>query len=192
MSLVNLVSGGLDSTVMAVLADEQGLEQFPLFIDYGQRASKREWQACRAVHQRLHLPTPRRVDVNKFGEVIESGLTSKRKRLVADAFTPGRNMLFLLIGAAYAVQKGAKAVAIGLLDEKSKLFPDQTYEFITKAEQALQTALGQSVRVAAPLMNFAKADVVALAKSKGVSGTYSCHAGTSTPCGRCISCKEFR
>ena len=38
MSIVTLVSGGLDSTLVAKLAQEQGLQIFPLFVDYGQRA----------------------------------------------------------------------------------------------------------------------------------------------------------
>ena len=47
MSVVPLVSGGLDSTLMSVLADDEGLTQYPLFIDYGQRSAAMEWQACR-------------------------------------------------------------------------------------------------------------------------------------------------
>lgn len=46
MALVTLVSGGLDSTVMALLAQQQGLVQFPLFIDYGQLSREREWSAA--------------------------------------------------------------------------------------------------------------------------------------------------
>jgi 7-cyano-7-deazaguanine synthase in queuosine biosynthesis len=38
MSIVTLVSGGLDSTLVALLARDEGLEQYPLFVDYGQRA----------------------------------------------------------------------------------------------------------------------------------------------------------
>ena len=52
MSVVNLVSGGLDSTLIAVMMREEGIEQFPLFIDYGQRAAKREWDTCQEVHSR--------------------------------------------------------------------------------------------------------------------------------------------
>ena len=46
MSLVTLTSGGLDSTLMVVLAKEEAVDQYPLFINYGQRSLKREWQAC--------------------------------------------------------------------------------------------------------------------------------------------------
>ena len=35
MSIVVLASGGLDSTLISVMAEEEGVETFPLFIDYG-------------------------------------------------------------------------------------------------------------------------------------------------------------
>ena len=47
MSIVTLVSGGLDSTLVAKLAQEEGLRQHPLFIDYGQRSRDRELEGDR-------------------------------------------------------------------------------------------------------------------------------------------------
>ena len=42
MSIVTLVSGGLDSTLVALLTRDAGIQQHPLFIDYGQRAKTLE------------------------------------------------------------------------------------------------------------------------------------------------------
>lgn len=191
MNLVNLVSGGLDSTLMGVMAREEGVTVHPLFIDYGQRAAEREWESCRYVHGRLDLPAPVRMDLSGFGQVIRSGLTTPELDVKAQAFTPGRNLLFLLMGCAYAHQVGAEGVAIGLLAERFSLFPDQRSTFIAQAELAIQAALGKLIRVVTPLSEFSKADVLKLARKKGVDGTYSCHAGTAQPCGQCISCLEF-
>jgi 7-cyano-7-deazaguanine synthase len=190
MSLVTLVSGGIDSTVMALLAKEEGVEQYPLFIDYGQLSRRREWEACRRLHARHGLPRPKRMALAGFGGLISSGLTRPHARVNEDAFLPGRNLLFLLAGAAYAREVGAGAVAIGLLDERYRVFPDQTTSFLAAAEQALVAALGDRVRVIAPLMGFSKSDTIRLARAMGVEGTYSCHAGQSDPCGTCISCRE--
>lgn len=191
MSLVNLVSGGLDSTLIGVLAKEEGVATFPLFIDYGQRAAKNEWGACQVVHRKLGLSAPIRMDLSGFGQVIRSGLTCEDKHLKDEAFTPGRNLMFLVMGAAYAHQVGADAVATGLLSERFSLFPDQRAEFVVSAEHAIVQALGRPFRVLTPLFEFSKSDVVKLAAEKGISGTYSCHAGTELPCGRCVSCLEF-
>ena len=32
---------------------------------------------------------------------------------------------------------------------------------------------------------------IEIAKAKGISGTYSCHAGTELPCGVCVACREY-
>ncbi|MFC7736514.1 7-cyano-7-deazaguanine synthase [Roseomonas sp. GCM10028921] len=191
MSIVTLVSGGLDSSLVACLAKEEGLEQFPLFIDYGQRARDRELSACRCTMARLGLPEPRVAELAGFGQLIRSGLTDITLRVLEDAFTPGRNMLFLLTGAAYACQVGARAVSIGLLHEDTSLFPDQTSAFIVDAQRLLSRCMGRPVEVLAPLALFHKRDVVELAGQKGLAGTYSCHAGGEAPCGVCIACREF-
>lgn len=191
MSLVNLVSGGLDSTLIGVMAREEGVEVYPLFIDYGQRAARKEWDTCQRVHAQLRLPTPTRMDVSGFGRVIHSGLTSTSLDVKEDAFTPGRNLMFLLMGSAYAYQVGAPTVSIGLLAERFSLFPDQRSEFLAQAERAIEAALGRRIRVVTPLAEFSKADVIKLAQEKGISGTYSCHVGGGEPCGHCISCLEF-
>ena len=190
MSLVALVSGGLDSTLMAVMAREEGITQYPLFIDYGQIFREREWEACCLVHNRLGLPQPKRCDLGGFGSLISSGLTDPAKRVNEDAFLPGRNLLFLLVGAAYAYQVQADAVGIGLLDERSSIYPDQTQAFLDSAQWVVRQALATEVCLVAPLMNLTKADVLRLTESKGICGTYSCHSGGAEPCGQCVSCLE--
>lgn len=192
MSIVNLVSGGLDSTLVAYLAVEQGIEQHPLFIDYGQRAKDREFAACRAAMKSLGLPAPEVADLSGYGRLIYSGLTDTSLRVLEDAYTPGRNTLFLLTAAAYAVQRGADAVSIGLLNEDTSLFPDQTSAYLREAEAFLERAVARPIRVIAPLAAFHKSDVIQLAAEKGISNTYSCHLGEAEPCGACIACNEFK
>jgi 7-cyano-7-deazaguanine synthase len=190
MSIVTLVSGGLDSTLMATLAKEEGIRQFPLFIDYGQISRSRELAACKYNLSQLGL-TPKVVELSGYGQLVSSGLTDPVKRVFEDAFTPGRNLLFLLVGSAYGYQVMADAVAIGLLHERASIFPDQTRAFIKRTEVLIGQALGKSLRIIAPLMAFSKGEVIRLAKARGIKNTYSCHAGTVPPCGVCVACREF-
>ncbi len=192
MSFVNLVSGGLDSTLIGVLAKEEGIEHFPLFIDYGQRAAKMEWLTCQTVHRNLALPMPIKMDLSGFGRIIVSGLTDRELDIKKNAFTPGRNLMFLVMGSAYAYQVGASAVAIGLLSEKFSLFPDQKSTFIKHAQSTIQAAMGWDIKIIVPLSDFCKFDVIRLASIKAIVGTYSCHTGDAEPCGYCISCMEFK
>lgn len=192
MSIVTLVSGGLDSTLMALLTKEAGIHQFTVFVNYGQRSAERELHACRksmAVHG---LPSPEVVQVSGYGCFIRSGLTDADLNIVQDAFTPGRNLLFLLLGAAHAYKMGADAVSIGLLNEDTVLFPDQTSKFLDLAGVLLTECMGKPVQILTPLRSFFKKDVVAIAREKGIHTTYSCHAGFDEPCGVCISCREFQ
>jgi len=190
VSLVTLVSGGLDSTLMSLLAKEEGIDLLPLFVDYGQLCRDQELKACIAVHQNLGLPRPALMSLRGFGELISSGLTDPRMRINEDAFLPGRNLLFLLAGAAYAYQHGARAVAIGLLSDKSCIYPDQTTEFLEKTQQLVELTMGRGINIVAPLMTFTKTDVLRMARNKGISCTWSCHASGDSPCGLCVSCTE--
>jgi 7-cyano-7-deazaguanine synthase len=191
MSIVTLVSGGLDSTLTAFLARESGIHQFPLFVNYGQIFYEREYRACVSSFKKLGLPRPRKANIPGFGRLIPSGLTSRKRHVFKEAFLPNRNLLFLVCGGAYAYETNASAVAIGLLSDETHLFPDQTIDFLRESEALLSKSLGRPIAVVAPLMRFSKAKVVALAKEKGITGWYSCHAGGKRPCGRCISCREY-
>lgn len=191
MSTVILASGGLDSTLMTVLAVEMGQPVYPLFINYGQLSAEKELSTCRNVYKKMRLPVPEVVDVSGYGKMFPCGLTSTSQNIYKDAFLPGRNLLFLLTGATYAYRVKAKAVAIGLLNESYSFFPDQTEEFVGRAESFISDVLDYKIRVVAPLISFTKTDVVVLAKMKGVKGTYSCHSGKEDPCGVCIACKEY-
>jgi 7-cyano-7-deazaguanine synthase len=191
MSIVVLVSGGLDSSLVVSMAIEDDVEVLPLFIDYGQLAAAKEWAAAKRLMESIGAPAPERLDVSGFGELIPSGLTRTNLRRNEDAFLPGRNLLFLVVAASFAASRNASAIAIGLLDEASHIFPDQTREFISRAEAAVKEALGLEIRVLAPLIDMPKSMVIALMNERGLAGTYSCHEGGETPCGECISCREI-
>lgn len=192
MKGVSLVSGGLDSTLMAVLLRDQGFDQVPLFMDYGQLAAKMEWETCNRNFIELNLPSPLRLDLNGFGKLIKSGITDSSKDIMKDAFLPCRNLLFLVTGASLAAQTKGSFISIGLLSETFALFPDQKQRFLDSVERTIEAALGLKIKVLAPLFDFSKVDVIVLARQQGIDigKMYSCHKGGKEHCGSCISCKE--
>lgn len=189
--IVTLVSGGLDSTVMALLIARESVPQMPLFIDYGQLNRDREFAACKENFRRHGLPEPSVLDVRGYGSFFSCGLTDTRKDILKDAFLPGRNMLFLLCAGAYAHAQRADAVAIGFLNEKLSLFADQRRDFADAAGRLLSSIMQIPLDVLTPLIELDKAEVLAIARELGISLTYSCHAGGAKPCGRCIACREY-
>ncbi|NEN93894.1 MAG: 7-cyano-7-deazaguanine synthase [Okeania sp. SIO3H1] len=191
MRAVVLASGGLDSTLLACLAHEQGYDVFPLFVDYGQIAAQTELKHCIDALKTNELREPVIADLKGFGKLVPSGLTNSSFDIVDQAFTPGRNSLFLLCAASYAATIGADTIMIGLLDERFHLFSDQTEDFLEKAETFLNPATGGQISIKAPLMAFSKQEIIAMAEAKKIGPTYSCHVGSEVPCGICIACKEF-
>lgn len=191
MSIVTLVSGGLDSTLMAVLSKESNLSIYPLFVNYGQRAYEKEYGMCKVQFEKLRLPEPVVANIAGLGELIPCGLTNSNYNIYKEAFLPGRNLYFLMLAASYAYTLGIDSVAIGLLSEEYSIFPDQKKSFIIEAEKMIRNTIGIDLSILTPLMSFGKSDVVALAREKGIYDYYSCHAGTDEPCGKCIACKEY-
>lgn len=191
MSLVTLASGGLDSAVMSLMAHEEGITLYPLFIDYGQLGAEKEWGACRLIHEKHGLPDPVRMDLSGFGKTIPSGITNRKMRINEDAFLPGRNLLFILVGASYAHSVQAGGVAIGLLNPENRLFPDQNMEFLLKCEEMIELSIGRRISVVAPLLTFRKNDILEMARVRGIQDSYSCHAGGENPCGVCVACIEI-
>ncbi len=191
MAIVTLVSGGVDSTLMSLMAHEEGIVLHPLFVDYGQLGGAKEWGACQFLHEKHGLPRVTRMDVSGFGRTIPSGITNPKLRINEDAFLPGRNLLLVLAGAAHAYRVQADSVAIGLLDPEDHLFPDQTREFLKQCEVAIEVAMGKHISVLAPLIEFSKKDVLEMASARGLHNTYSCHSGDDGLCGKCVACVEI-
>lgn len=189
---VCLASGGLDSIVCLHLLRQQGIKTLPVFINYGQRNLKYEFGALQANLKAAQFPNPAVVNISGFGRTIRTGLTDTKLRVLEDAFTPNRNLLFLAIGASVAFSRGVSSVVLGFLSEKTAIFPDQTEDFLRAAETVLKESLGAEMRIVCPLRDMVKADVVRLAKTLRIKGSYSCHSGTARPCGKCIACLEYK
>ena|SRR5258706_7166733 len=191
MAVVTLTSGGLDSTLMALLVKEEGIQQHPLFINYGQLNCAREYAACTRNFEEHSLPTPTVMDISGYGKLVRCGLTDADLDVFNAAFLPGRNAMFLLMGASYACSIGASAVAIGLLNEDRALFPDQTSEFVRHMEELLNKVMRTRITVITPFIKMDKEMIYTEAKRFGLQGTYSCHRGDEAPCGVCIACREY-
>ncbi|MFW6196249.1 MAG: 7-cyano-7-deazaguanine synthase [Thermoplasmatota archaeon] len=193
MSVVCLVSGGIDSLVMSKFLEKEGEEILPIFIDYGQLANSKEWHACKIVFDKVDLPQPTKIDLSGFGNIFKSGITDSNKDIYDDAFIPGRNLLFLTVAASYAYINNLNKIAIGLLSEENHMFPDQTEEFIVNANVAVNSALNTQFTILTPLINFTKDEVIKLAEDfeLPLELTYSCHQGKEKYCGDCVACKEI-
>src|SRR5436190_17832696 len=99
---VVLLSGGLDSMVVAALARERGFAINALTIDYNQR-HRREIEAARAIARHLgaarHVVLP--LDLRQFGgSALTDDLAVPKDGVGPDipiTYVPARNLIFLAL-----------------------------------------------------------------------------------------------
>lgn len=207
---VVLLSGGLDSMVVAALAKARGHTLHALSIDYGQR-HRRELDAARSIADRLGIVrhVVLQLDLTVFGG---SALTADIAVPKADrgqaaedgipvTYVPARNLVFLALTAAFAETAGARDLFIGVNAIDYSGYPDCRPEFIASfAETArLGTKAGVEGRpfaIHAPLQHLGKADIAAACARLGLDPAWSWSCYDPTPqgvaCGACDSCRLRR
>jgi 7-cyano-7-deazaguanine synthase len=200
---VVLLSGGLDSMVVAGLARERGFSLFALTIDYGQR-HRVELAAARAIASALgvarHVVMP--LDLRLFGGSALTDDIAVPKSGVGDnipvTYVPARNTIFLSLALAYAEVSAANDMFIGVNALDYSGYPDCRPAFIDAfaalANVATKAAVkGQRFTVHAPLLDMTKADIAAEARRLGIDAglSWSCYDPQPGPrhCGACDACR---
>lgn len=202
---VVLASGGLDSTVTAVMARQDGCELFFLTVDYGQRHAveierARQVAAALGVSHHVVLTT----DLRSIGgsaltsriEVPKDRERSDRERDIPVTYVPGRNLIFLSLAAAHAEVVGASLIYFGanVLDYSG--YPDCRPEFIRAFEDTVNKGTkagveGNPFHVRTPLLLMNKAEIIRRGAElrAPLHLTHSCYDPVGTlACGRCDSC----
>ncbi|HJU03710.1 MAG TPA: 7-cyano-7-deazaguanine synthase QueC [Nitrospiraceae bacterium] len=209
MKAVVLVSGGLDSTVAAAVAQQDGCDLYLLTIAYGQR---HEIEVRRAVHVARALGAVEHlileVDLRAIGgsaltaelNVPKDRSDTERRAEIPVTYVPARNTIFLSLALAYAERLTASRIYIGVNVVDYSGYPDCRPEYLAAFEQMARLgtragASGHTVEIHAPLLYRSKADIIRLGASLGVPFqlTHSCYDPVDdAACGRCDSCRIRR
>jgi 7-cyano-7-deazaguanine synthase len=199
-----LLSGGLDSMVVAGLAREAGYRIFALTIDYNQRHRIELEAAARVSHAmgaERHVVLP--VDLSAFGgsALTDSAIAVPKDGVdgsIPPTYVPARNMIFLSLALGWAEASGARDLFIGVNALDYSGYPDCRPEFIAAFEAAATAATkagveGRPFRIHTPLIAMSKADIATEAARLGldVGLSWSCYDPTPEghPCGLCDSCR---
>ncbi|GMU21607.1 MAG: hypothetical protein AMXMBFR13_16990 [Phycisphaerae bacterium] len=204
---VILLSGGINSTVVAALAREQ-YEPALLHVAWGHRTAERELLAFEQIVGALKAERTYIVELSSLAAMGGNARTSKRLS-IDDANALGRStpttfVLGLLpamisVAAAWAATISAKKIILGLSENHgvggppmAELYPDHRREFIQIANLLLDYAkpADRELSVEVPLIELTRPEVVKLGARLGVpwDKTWSCYRNTDTPCGRCRPC----
>jgi len=204
---VLLLSGGLDSSVSAYIAKQDGFtDRYALSFQYGQQHQK-EIQAAKNIAQNLNVKEHLFFDLplDLFGG---SSLLKKTKQnipqpesvdnignTIPSTYVPARNTIFLSIALSYAETKKADAIYIGVTAADYSGYPDCRPEYINAYQNLANLATkrsveGKPVTIKTPLLHLSKKEIVQKGHQLQVpfKKTWSCYNGEKKACGHCDSC----
>jgi 7-cyano-7-deazaguanine synthase len=214
---VILLSGGLDSMVVAGLAREAGFRLLALTVDYNQRHRIELESAARIavfLGAERHIVLP--LDLRRFGgsaltEALDvpkqgAGLTDRSGAAPDHAedgpipitYVPARNTIFLSLCLGWAEAAGGRDLFIGVNALDYSNYPDCRPEFIRSFEALANLATragveGDRFTIHAPLLDMTKADIAREALRLGLDPAMSWSCYDPTPeglhCGLCDSCR---
>jgi 7-cyano-7-deazaguanine synthase len=203
---VVLLSGGMDSTTTAAIAQREGFDVHALSIRYGQRHAV-ELEAARRVAGRLgirhHVVID--LDLRAFGgsaltaDIAVPKDTPMREigTSIPATYVPARNTIFLSLALAWAETLGARDLYLGANALDYSGYPDCRPEYLEAyarmADLATRAGVeGARLTIHAPLLHLTKAQIVARGLELGLdyAMTITCYdpAPDGAACGRCEAC----
>lgn len=196
-----IMSGGMDSTLVAYIMRSRGYEIIALHFNYGQRTVAKELEAYRAVCTDLEVSEKYEIDLDFFKTIGASALTDHSIDVptggveagVPITYVPFRNGIFLSIATAIAEKEGCEVIAIGVVEEDSSGYPDCRDTFIRSFEHTanLGTKETTNIIIEMPLVHLQKSQIVQEALKLGapLHLTWSCYQNENKACGVCDSCR---
>ncbi len=201
--IVAIVSGGLDSVVLAHELVDQGNDLLMLSIDYGQRHRK-EHEFAQRTADRLSADYEV-VDLRNIATMLPGySLTDNRVDVPDQHYTapgsvnvvPNRNVILLSVAFGRAAAEKADKVAIGTVAGDDATAPDCSRAFIdafnTMERVATAGYAPEGLEVVAPFIDMPKHEVINLGERLGVpwQETWSCFNNYDLQCGLCAACQD--
>ncbi|MCX8050596.1 MAG: 7-cyano-7-deazaguanine synthase QueC [Chlorobi bacterium] len=201
MKAVVLLSGGMDSLVTLAIVRAEGYDAAALHLNYGQRTQERELRAFTDICDHYGIGDRLVVDVGYLSAIGGSSLTDPRieveranleRRGIPSSYVPFRNANILAIATSWAEVLGARAIAIGAVEEDSSGYPDCRQEFFRAFERviALGTKPDTNISILTPVIHMRKDEIVRRGAELDAPFhlSWSCYQRSDVACGQCDSC----
>ena len=194
---VGLISGGLDSTVVAAYMDRHYDESHYVFGDYGQKTLERELQSFEALKGHFNPASARVVNLRWLRDMGNSALFEDDTTLTAAnrkrEYVPFRNATLLSAAVALAETVEAEAVMIGSTGG-DRTCPDNSPAFVNAYTEVIRqgTMTDREITVVAHLIELDKQGVIQLGAELDAPFelSWSCHNNLgSLACGQCSNCE---
>jgi len=203
---VVLLSGGMDSTTAAAIAQRDGFDVHALSVRYGQRHAV-ELDAAMRVAERLGIRQHVVIDLDLRafgGSALTTDQPVPKDTPMAEigsripmTYVPARNTIFLSLALAWAESLGARDIYLGANALDYSGYPDCRPEYLEAfgrmADLATRAGVeGARLTIHTPLLHLTKAQIVARGLELGLdySLTSTCYdpAPDGAACGRCEAC----
>lgn len=197
MSSVLLLSGGLDSLVASWAARLEHPPELAITFDYGQRSAPREIEAALQIAARLNV-RHRLIKLPWLCSLAPSDLTDRARDLSEASdptvWVPARNAVFISIAAAHAEALDCDSIVCGFNAEEAATFPDNSPEFVARANAMLELATTNAPKVLSPTLNLSKREIVSLGIEieAPLHLAWSCYGAGPEHCWACPSCRRLR
>ncbi|MCG8345277.1 MAG: 7-cyano-7-deazaguanine synthase QueC [Chlorobiales bacterium] len=201
MRAVVLISGGMDSLVVAAQANFLGYDIAAMHVNYGQRTWQKELMAFRRICSHYGIERKLEVDASFLAHVGGSSLTDSSIPVenadfdaleVPTSYVPFRNANFLSMAVSWSEVIGANKIFIGAVEEDAAGYPDCRKVFYEAYNKVIH--LGSkpdtAIEIQTPLIEMRKSEIV----KKGIDleapfqYSWSCYKSEGKACGVCDSC----
>ena len=188
-----LFSGGLDSTMSALVLDSEGFDIIALTIDYPGRPVREKEIAFQIASQ---LPISSIISVSI--ECPDMLTIPSLRGTDLEGWIPFRNFMFWAIGANQAARVGARFVAAGHDDHDQEAFTDVSESFFESISNLMKTtgnsSYDGSLSIRLPLLSMTDQQLIELfnqeSKAKILLSTWSCWRDVVSPCRVCAACRD--
>jgi len=192
-----LLSGGLDSAVLAAEAARRYKRVFPVYVACGLRWERAELHWLRRYLKALDAPALAPLAVlrapvwplykehwSRSGRDIPGYRSADRS-----VYLPGRNVLLLAHAGVFCAVRSIPVILMGIL--KGNPFPDAHPRFLNPFLGALGRGVRFKMAVQTPFARMSKAQVRRRGRGLPLHLTFSCLSPKGfNPCGRCNKCAE--
>jgi 7-cyano-7-deazaguanine synthase len=195
-----LVSGGIDSAVLAVdLLGRYG-RVHPIYVRFGLRWEARELAALQSFLEAVSVGRPGLARLTVLDEPIEhvygdhwstDGRTGVPGYETPDeaVYLPGRNLLLAAKAAVWCRLREVDTLAFGTL--RSNPFPDSTTAFFEELQGTINRAMDGRLEILRPYERLSKVEVLRRGAGLPLELTLSCLDPVGVRhCGACNKCAE--
>lgn len=196
-SVCLLVSGGLDSSVLAKKLSSSSNHIVPLYVRCGLAWEDTELYYLKKFLQTVNVRPLQTLNVIEMPiDDIYEGHWSITGNDIPDSnsedpsvYLPGRNLLLLSKTAVFCAQKKINCIALASLSNNP--FPDATNSFFCQFEKMASIGLANPIKIITPFANHTKSEVILEGQNLPLHLTFSCIDPINNQhCGSCNKCEE--